>query len=416
MCIRAPAFQTIVMSLSNGAIGGIVAGCAAFGLAIAVYWRIQQARSMGKVPTRMRVVHLVNFIANENDIKSAFRVDEIDVPPLRPGEVLVRVEASPINPSDVSSMAGTYGGAPSKSSSAKDSKEAQGSGLPVQLGLEGSGQVVATGGGLLGGLVLGKRVACVSPRSGGRLWAEYAVVPALQCLPLPSNVSYIAGCSAFVNPLTVLGFLDIAKVGGHRAILHTAAASALGKMLVRLGHRRGIKIVCVVRKESQVEELKALGAEYIVNTSVEGWESQLQQMCAKLKCRLGFECVGGSLTGQVMTSMPARSELYIYGGLALQPIDSLHIRNFIFDDKVIKGFWLSIYLKDKSIFFLRSLTNQVASLIASDLSTYVRASFDLEHTSDALLLYKSDMGAGKSVIAPQQKLGRTDYLRVNAKD
>jgi len=182
---------------------------------------------------------------------------------------------------------------------------------------------------------------------------------------------------------------------------------------VKMCRRNGLQIVCVVRKAAQAKELNALGVEYIVDTSVDGWEAQLRDLCTKLQCRLGFEAVGGTLTGQVLSCMPARSELYVYGDLAGRPIDSLHVRNFIFDDKQLKGFWLNPYLKDKSLLYKINLSLQVAALLATDLSTNVRASFSLERVADAVALYKSDMGAGKTVIAPHQREARTDYPRAD---
>ncbi len=170
---------------------------------------------------------------------------------LRPasGEVLIRVAASPINPSDLRFLSGSPAGSTG----------------PVVPGLEGSGTVVSAGAGLIPRLLAGRRVAFASAQ--GVAWAEYAVAPATRCIPLKEHVSLEQGATLIVNPLTALAFFDIARRGGHTAIVNTAAASALGRMVIRLGRRAGVKVINIVRRREQVELLRELGADVVLDNS-----------------------------------------------------------------------------------------------------------------------------------------------------
>ncbi len=176
-------------------------------------------------------------------------VREIPVPRPAAGQVLIRVAASPINPSDLRFLSGP----PAGSTGA------------IVPGLEGSGTVVSAAAGLIPRLLVGRRVAFASAQGGA--WAEYAVAPATRCIPLGKNVSLEQGATLIVNPLTALAFFDIARRGGHTAIVNTAAASALGRMVIRLGRRAGVKVINIVRRREQVELLRELGADVVLDNS-----------------------------------------------------------------------------------------------------------------------------------------------------
>jgi NADPH2:quinone reductase len=168
-------------------------------------------------------------------------VKEIPIPKPGNGHVLVKVEASPINPSDLMYMQGSY---------ARQMK------YPAVPGFEGSGVVVENGGGLVGWGILNKRVSFANE---GGAYAEYVVVEASKCLVIGDDLSFTETATAFVNPLTTLCFHDIVKSGNHRAVIHTAAASQLGRMMVRY-FASEIPIICLVRKQDQRDILIKEGA------------------------------------------------------------------------------------------------------------------------------------------------------------
>jgi len=316
-------------------------------------------------------------------------VNVIDTPVPRSGECLVRIERSPINPSDLSTMSGNY-------------NSEQKAPLPCQLGFEGSGQVVQSGGGVLAYSLVGKRVAVVS-KGGGCTWAQYAIIPATQCVAITPDVSYEEGCAVFVNPLTAVAFIEIAQKRKLRSIVHTADASSLGKMLVRLGRRNNIDVICVVRRPEQVEELKKEGAKYILNSADANFKEQLAKMTADLDCRLGFDAVAGDLTGLLLTGMPPNSEVQVYGGLAGKAVGGLHPLDLVFKGKKVTGFWLTRYLKEcKSLPTLILMTRSVVSRLKDDLRMEIAGTYPLEKLPQAIASYKANMSAGKVVMAPQE--------------
>jgi len=299
------------------------------------------------------------------------------------GQVLVRIAASPINPSDLAFLRGAY-----------IKKK-----LPVIPGFEASGTVVAAGNGFMARLLVGKRVACAAPFDGDGTWAEFMVTSAKFCIPLRKNISFDQGASLIVNPLTAWALLDVAKRGRHRAIVQTAAASALGRMILRLGQRFGIPVINIVRRDEQAELLQALGANYVLNSNAPNFEDRLKKLVHELNASLAFDAVAGELAGRVLQALPKQGRLMIYGGLSLQPCQ-LDPRAFIFDDKHVEGFWLSNALQKNNP--LRQLRNalQVQKFLASDLKTEIRARLRLEKAKEGLQQYAGDMTGGKILLVP----------------
>ena len=182
-------------------------------------------------PTRMLAARLLAYDGKPESLAVA----EVDVPRPGPGEVLVRMHRSPLNPSDVLFVRGLYGFTKP---------------LPAIPGFEGSGTVVATGSGILPTFLAGRRVACTAADANvaGGTWAEYLVTSARLCVPLQKHVDLEQGATMLVNPLMAWALMDEVRRGRHRCVVQTAAASALGKMVIRLAHRRSIPVINVVRR------------------------------------------------------------------------------------------------------------------------------------------------------------------------
>lgn len=314
-----------------------------------------------------------------------YSVKEMPIPVPRPGEVLVRIEASPINPSDVVFLKGVYG----------TTKP-----FPAVPGFEGSGTVVSSGGGLLAWRLIGKRVA-LSCEKGNGVWAEYAVASAKACVVLPQTIPFELGCCMFVNPFTVMMFAEKIREGKHQAVVQTAACSALGKMLIRYCLSERINIVNIVRREEQVTQLKEMGAEYVLNSSDEGFLENLKKMSADLNATIAFDAVGGEMTGMLVNSMCENSVVYVYGALSMSAIKDISPTAFIFSNKRVEGLWLTRWIKTKGLMALWSLSNRVVSLLPTILKTEVAREFPLENIKDALKFYKKNMSAGKVILRPQ---------------
>eukprot|EP01087_Luapelamoeba_hula_P017024 TRINITY_DN5324_c0_g1_i2.p1 TRINITY_DN5324_c0_g1~~TRINITY_DN5324_c0_g1_i2.p1 ORF type:complete len:394 (-),score=86.76 TRINITY_DN5324_c0_g1_i2:163-1344(-) len=345
----------------------------------------QQQQQPSEIPKKMKAVRLVKHIQKFPDSVEGMQEylqvqDDVDVPVPEHGFVLVRVERVPINPADLSGLKGSY--------NATDRPN-----LPTTPGREGSGTVVANGGGLIGWRLVGKRVAAA--HSG--LWAEYVCVPATACIVLPDEVSWEAGASAWVNPMTVIGFLDVAASGGHKSLVHTAAGSALGKMLIAQAKLEGVDVIGVVRREEQVEELKQLGAAAVFSTSNEKWKEEFKAKCAELNTTLAFDAVAGETTGYVLHNMPKGSVIHVYGGLSEQPC-TIPPGDFIFQKKRVEGFWVSEYLRSRSVMRVYYWQRKIASLLNSSLGTSVSEVFPIDEVANAIVNYRGDMGKGKILL------------------
>lgn len=335
--------------------------------------------AQAQVPDEMTAVVLESYSGAE-----ALRVEQRPVPKPGNNEVLVKIAASPINPADLAFLEGLYG-----------IKKP----TPVVPGLEGSGTVIDVGGGLMGRYLRGKRVACVSPDTGDGVWAEYMVTTAEYALPLDDSVGLEQGAMTVINPLTALAFMEIAKKGGHKAIVLTAAASALGQMINRLGQREGIQVINVVRRDTQVELLQQQGASIVLNENDADFERRLHDACHRRESRLAFDAVAGALTDQLLEAMPPRSKVTVFGGLSDESAQA-NPGQLIFQDKSVDGFWVSTWLENKNFLQLLMLWRRGQKLQSAELRSKIRAQYPLQEAKKAIEAYRRRMTGGKVLLTP----------------
>ena len=272
---------------------------------------------------------------------------EVPVPEPGPNEVLVRVEASPVNPSDLGLL---FSAANMSRAVARGTPERPVVTAPVPegamkslagrlddsmpVGNEGAGVVVAAGASEAAQALLGRTVAMI----GGAMYSQYRALPAEQCLPLPAGATAAEGASCFVNPLTALGMVETMRSEGHKALVHTAAASNLGQMLNRICIADGVKLVNIVRKPEQAALLRSLGATIVCDQSAPSFLSDLTEALASTGATIAFDAIGGGrLAGQILSCMEAalnrnakeysrygsatHKQVYLYGGLDTGPTE-----------------------------------------------------------------------------------------------
>mgnify|MGYP000114736328 CR=1 FL=1 len=270
---------------------------------------------------------------------------EAPMPVPRSHEVVIRVEATPINPSDqgvmfgFTNMAGATSSGEGAATVLKAPVSPQGMGVmkaridqSLPVGNEGAGTVVAAGDDAMSQGFMGKTVATL----GGGMYAQYRCVPAATCLPLLPGQTAKEGASCFVNPLTSLSFLETMRLEGHTALVHTAAASNLGQMLVKICQADGVDLVNVVRREDQAEILRGIGAKHIVNSSSDTFMADLTDAIHATGATIGFDATGGgTLASSILSAMEAAAartpgaysiygsvahkQVYLYGGLDTSP-------------------------------------------------------------------------------------------------
>ncbi|MGJ3648937.1 zinc-binding dehydrogenase [Sphingomonas sp. GlSt437] len=270
-------------------------------------------------------------------------LEEVEIGDPADDEIIVRVEAAPINPSDQGLLLG-----PADLSTLRTRPDGQpgllldvpqprlgsvaarlGQSLPV--GNEGAGTVVAAGRDATA--LQGKRVGMI----GGGMYADYRRIKARDVIPLPDGATAADGASMFVNPLTALGFVETARSEGHSAIVHTAAASNLGQMLQKICLADGIPLVNIVRSQEQVDILRGIGAEHVINSKDVDFSTQLRAAVEQTGATIAFNAIGGGTLGSDILQAMERAavqrmseysrygsntfkHLYIYGGLDLSPI------------------------------------------------------------------------------------------------
>ncbi|MFD1766984.1 zinc-binding dehydrogenase [Sphingorhabdus buctiana] len=277
---------------------------------------------------------------------------DLPMPTPKDHEVVVKVQATPINPSDLGLMVGA--------ADVTSARAIERAGLPgiamnvpeagvrfmagrigqaLPIGNEGCGVVVAAGAAPEAQALMGKTVALI----GGEIYAQYRCLAAQMCMPLPDGTAPEDGASCFVNPLTSLGFVETMKLEGYKAIVHAAAASNLGQMLVKICKADGIPLINIVRSQAQVDLLKGIGAEIVLNSNDDDFVEKLTAAIAETEAFLGFDPIGGGkLSGQILGAMEAAAvrrmstysrygsdqmkQVYIYGALDVGP--TILNRNF----------------------------------------------------------------------------------------
>jgi NADPH:quinone reductase-like Zn-dependent oxidoreductase len=326
----------------------------------------------------MKAVVLKDYDGTPQSLVAA----DLSLPPLSPGQVLIKLAATSIGPADLMFLRGQYGFTKP---------------LPVVPGFEGSGTVVASGGGLMGRGLIGRRVACLVVEDGDGTWAEYMVTSTDLCIPLSKGISFEQGAYLAINPMTALALVEMARTGGHLAFVQTAAASTLGLMIARLAKRLQLTGIQIVRSSEQAQKLKSLGSEHVFDSNDASFQKRLAEACNKFKATIAFDAVGGELTRRVALAMPPESRIVIFGALADEPfqIDS---KDFFFRDKKLEGFWLSRWIKRKGFLQRLLLAYKIQKLLPSELQTRIQARFPLEDIFSAIDLYNKQPTEGKVLL------------------
>ena len=270
---------------------------------------------------------------------------EVEIPTPGPTDIIIKVEATPINPSDLGLLVGAGDISTAVQSGTADRpvitakvpeagmramKARIGQSLPV--GNEGAGTVVAAGESEAAQALLGKRVTGL----GGEFYSEYRMLNVGQVMELPDGITAEQGASCYVNPLTALSFVETMRNMGHESLVHTAAASNLGQMLNKICLKDGVPLVNIVRKEEQAEILRGIGAKHIVNSTSPTFMEDLIAALMETGATLGFDAIGGGpLAGQLLIAMEAaasrkmkeysrygsgqETQVFIYGRLDMSP-------------------------------------------------------------------------------------------------
>jgi len=353
----------------------------------------------------------------------------VPIPEPKPDEVVVRVEGSPINPSDLGLMFGAADMSTAKVSGALDDPIVVASIPPSAMksmmgrvdqsqpvGNEGAGVVVHTGSADQARALMGKTVAIL----GGAMYAQFRTIKASQCLVLPQGTTPAEGASCFVNPLTALGMVETMRAEGHSALVHTAAASNLGQMLNRICIEDGVGLVNIVRKQEQVDALKGIGAKHTVNSSAPTFIDDLTEALVATGATLAFDAIGGGrLAGQILSCMEVAAnrtakeysrygstthkQVYIYGGLDGGPTEL--VRNFGMAWG-LGGWLLTAFLQKIGPGAVQQLRERVAAEIKTTFASHYDKEVSLAEALglEEIAIYGRKATGQKYLINPNKRL------------
>ena len=367
-------------------------------------------------------LQLRSLVTSEGELEISLQ--SVPVPQPGEGDVLVQIEAAPINPSDLALLVGpadveqgktegsgaeTVWRAPIPEGMRGIVKGREGESAPV--GNEAAGTVVAAGSSEAAQALLGRTVAIV----GGEMFAQHRVVNAFMAIPMEEGTTAREAASSFVNPLTALGMVETMKAENHKALVHTAAASNLGQMLVKLCQADGIPLVNIVRKPEQEELLRSLGAEYVINSSSPDFRRELVDAIQATEATLAFDATGGGdLANSILGAMEQAAaagqaynrygsdvfkQLYIYGRLDLSPVVLTAAYGFSWS---IGGWLLTPFLQKIGMEKMRALQQRVASEIKTTFASQYAGSLSLPEAlqADNVRVYARRATGEKYLIEP----------------
>ena len=359
---------------------------------------------------------------------------DVPVPEPKPEEVIVRVEASPINPSDQGLLFAGADMSTAKAAGTPDRPVVTASlspavikamagrlDQPMPVGNEGAGVVVRAGASPAAQALMGKTVAIL----GGAMYQQYRCIKAVQCLVLPAGTTPAEGASCFVNPLTALGMVATMRAEGHKALVHTAAASNLGQMLVKICLADKVDLVNIVRKPEQVAVLKKIGAVHVCSSGSPTFMDELTDALAATGATVAFDAIGGgTLAGQILTAMEAAAnrtakeysrygstvhkQVYIYGGLDRGPTQFNRTFGMAWG---IGGWLLTPFLQKIGFEAAQKLRERVAAEVKTTFaSTYTKeVSLAGALQLDEIAVYGKQATGAKYLINPN--LGPSKGLR-----
>ncbi len=332
-------------------------------------------------------------LSDDSELTSSqrIRLTEKSLPKLRKGQVLVKMLAAPVNPSDLVYLLGKYGLAPNNG---------------AFVGFEGCGVVVEANAGLYGAWLKGKRVALSAQPGSDGVWAEYAITKANFCLPVRKELSDEQAATIIVNPCTSVCLVERAIELGAKAIVINAAASQVGKGVIRYAKLKGLKTIATVRSEANVSVLEELGATSVLLTSQETFVENFKQQAKTFNATVLVDAVAAKDTPMLLKAMPNSSTAIVYGRLTetFDPLGGLFsVADLIFRDIRIEGFWLAKYIGDVSPLKVLALSSKVQKLFAQGIfKTDIYASVGFEDFAQALDHYALNKSDGKVILLPNQ--------------
>jgi NADPH:quinone reductase-like Zn-dependent oxidoreductase len=334
----------------------------------------------------MHAIVLPDYNGNIVRAMRSLELKETEIPAPLGNQVLIRVTAAPCNPSDIAFMRGGYG----------ITKP-----VPVVMGFECTGTVIATGPETGARALQGRRVSCFARESDSGTWATHFLTDAGNCIRLMDGLPNEQAAALCINPFTAFALVQMAVNAGAKAIIQNAASGQIGVFVRALAAMEGIRVINLVRKEEHVQPMLSEGETDVLCLTDPELEEKLRRLAAEHRATIAFDAIGGDLSGLILNTMPPGSQIVIYGGLSGKPVGQFNPLGIIFAGKNIRGFNLGEWKNSLSGDAFSRISDQIQELIIQGImNTRIQGIFKLEEVQAALEQYIRNMSSGKILFCP----------------
>jgi NADPH2:quinone reductase len=342
--------------------------------------------SVGILPETMKAVVLTEYSASLPKVLRNLQVTEKPLRSLGYDEVLVKITAAPCNPSDIAFFRGMY-----------DIVKP----LPVVVGFEGTGIVVAAGKDGKAQELVGKQVSVISKDEGDGTWAEYFITRPENCIPVKEGLETAQAACLAINPLTAYALTDLAQKSGGKTIINTAAAGQTGGFIRVFAREKNIGLINLVRNYEHITKLKEAGEKHVLNIYSNDFQEQLSKLAHDLRATVALDALGGEWSGKIVQAMPPGSQLILYGGLSGQYLADINVLEIIFRQKTIIGFNLADWIKDLGpVNYGLVISGIQDRMMKGIIQITIQKTYKLEEVVRALLQYAGHLSDGKILFIP----------------
>jgi len=339
-----------------------------------------------KIPGKMKAIVLPAYNGNMIKAIKSLELKEIPTPKPNIGQVLIKVDATTCNPSDLSFIQGSYG----------IKKE-----LPVVPGFEGTGIVVQAGYDEISNNLMGKRVSFNAHVKLNGAWAEYTITNATQCIPVHLDIPVEQAACLLINPYTAYAMFELIKERKSKAFVMNAAMGQLAGMMRSLAIEAGIEVINIVRKKAQIEILKKKEVKYVLCSVDDDFLNKFSKLSKQLEAKIFIDAVSGELSGKMLELMPADSQLVLYGALTGENLSHIGAKDLIFYGKSVTGFNLINWFENTSKEKISEITAKLqGKILKGEIKTEIYKKVKLEDVRGSLIRYVVNMSAGKVIIEP----------------
>jgi NADPH:quinone reductase len=334
----------------------------------------------------MRAIILPEYNANIIRAMKSLQVRDLDIPRPKGRQVLIKVMATPCNPSDIAFMRGGY----------NIQKP-----VPAVMGFECTGTIVETGDIPGAREMMGKRVSCFSQGMEQGTWAEYFMTDYKNCLPVRDELNDEQAATFCINPFTAFALFRMAVQKKAGAIIQNGASGQVGIFIRNLAKLKQIQVINLVRKEEHIIELNEAGEKHVLNLGNPECEANLRKLAIENNATIALDAVAGDTSGMILNAMPPGSELIVYGALSGKPVGMVLPLDIIFKAKIIRGFNLSDWKVFVGEDFFQKVSEELQDLMIRDiLYTRIQGLFTLEQVQLAMEQYIRNMSSGKILFQP----------------